>query len=497
MAYDNLADFLSDLEDDRDLLRVSEAVDPIVEASAVVAALCGRERPAPAVLFDRLKGSPYPAVFHLLGSARRVRRALGIEAFEELGERIADLIAPDVPSGWLESLQLIPRFGQLLNVPPQIVRNGPCQQVVRLGTDVNLHDLPIAQHWPRESGPSITSGVCISAHPRTGIRNLGVYPLEVRSRNTLAVHWTLHDEARAHFEQYRQSGQPMPLAVAIGGDPILRIAAQAPLPANVDEFLFAGFLRNESVSIVSCRTHDLHVPAQAELVIEGQLDVSAAGEPAGPLATETGYYDAAGTCPILHVSAITQRANPVYVTSIPGPEFDEWYWIDQALQHAFLPLVRLMVPEIVELHLPRAGVGRNYVFVSIRKHFPHQARKVMQAIWGLQRLMFAKFVVVVDDDVNVRDEEAVWFAVASHVHPGRDVAFSDGPAHAHDHATPQPACGQRMGLDATRKTAAENPGRTCPERMQFGNELLAQAERHLQSAAQQASATSRATDDER
>lgn len=462
MPYEHLADFLTELEDAGELVRVRVVVDPVMELAALVERV-GRPGPGPAILFEQVRGSAVPAVANLLGSPSRLCRALGLASLDDLSARIAGLLQPEVPEGVLESLRMVPRFVEMSKLPPRLVKAGACQQVVRMGRDVDLRDLPIPRSWHQETGPAISAGVMVTAHPARGVRSLDLVPLEVRTRQTLAVHFTRSDAAQRNFAIHQSDGRQMPVAIVLGGDPATMLSAAAPLPDSTDAYLFSGFLRGRGVDVVKCRTHDLQVPADADMVIEGFLDPATPAEPAGTVALPTGFYSLPGERPILTVTALTQRSNPVFPIIVGGPPPNEYYWMNKAVERMLQPIVRLFVPEVVDVHFPAAGGARNLVFVSVRKEYAQQAKKVMNALWGLGPLSTTKTIVVVDAEVDPHDEEDVWFRVASNVHAGRDVVLCEGPTHPDDHAAPLPGVGHKLGLDATRKLADEGHRRPWPD----------------------------------
>lgn len=462
--YHDLPEFLSELEDDGELVRISVEADPVLEIAEITNRACQSPGGGPALFFENVKGHSIPIVTNLLGNRVRISKALRTNSFDDVASRIAGLIQPELPDGWLETLKLIPHFSQLTKLPPKTVDTGVCQQVVHMGSDVDLNMLPIPHIWPGDSGPAITAGQVYTQHPTSSVRNVGLYPLTVRDRTSLSIHWHAQQDGWSHLEECRRHGrQQMPIAVALGGDPVYTYMAHAPLPPNTDECLLGGFLRSQNVELVRCRSIDLEVPAQAEIVIEGHIDVTAELESAGPLGTSTGFYSPAAELPTMHVTAITQRSNPVFPAMILGKHPVEEFWLNRATERIFLPLVKLFVPELVDLHQPPAGNFRNLLFVSIRKQYPQQARKVMHALWSFGRLAVSKIIVVVDEDVDVQDENQVWFTVGSHTHPGRDVLFCEGPAHPLDHAAPVAGMGHKMGIDATRKLPDEGHPRPWPE----------------------------------
>jgi 4-hydroxy-3-polyprenylbenzoate decarboxylase len=471
MAYENLSDFINELHDDGELVRISAEVDPLLEITEITDRVSKSPNGGPALFFENVKGSSMPVVINLLGSYKRMCRALGVNAFEEVADRIAGLIKPQVPEGWIEKLKLVPQLAQLAKLPPRIVRTGACQQVVKLGRDVDLSELPVLQCWPLDAGRFITFGQVFTKNPVNGERNVGMYRLQLKDRNTCFMHWHLHHDGCQNFMEYKKLGTQMPIAVSLGGDPVFPYMATAPLPPNTDECLLGGFLRGAPVDLVKCRTIDLEVPASAEIVIEGYVDTTEPWHTEGPFGDHTGFYSLADQFPLYHVTAITQRANPIYPTTIVGKPPMEDYWLGKATERIFLPLIRMFIPEVVDYNLPRPGAFHNLCFVSIKKTYPMQARKVMNAIWSMGQMMFSKIVVVVDAHVDVQDEEKVWFHVGANVHPGRDVVFNEGPTDILDHAAPVCGVGHKMGIDATRKFPEEGHPRPWPDEMIMSREV--------------------------
>jgi 4-hydroxy-3-polyprenylbenzoate decarboxylase len=464
MTFDTLTDYLTALEDGRELVRIPVEVDLRSELAEIVDRVTRQPDGGPAVLFERPAGRAVPVVANLFGSERRMCRVLGIAALDDAGRRMASLVQPELPQGWMEVLRLVPQFAQLVRLPPRSVKAGLCQQVVKLGGDVNLADLPVPQRHG-EIAPVMTLGQVYTRDPETGLRHAALTPLAVRGRTQLAVHWTAHDVGFQHFAAWRAKRQQMPLAVAFGGDPLLALAAACPLPANTDPLLLAGFLRDRAVDVVKCRSLELEVPASAEIVLEGLIDTTLPPERSGPIALASGFYSPPEDVPVAQVTALTHRSNPVFPVLVPAAPAGEQMWINRAIERLFLPLVRLAVPEVVDLQLPAAGAGRNLAFVSIRKQYAGQARKVMHALWGLGWLMTAKLLIIVDAHVNVHAAEEVWFEVGANTHPGRDAVFAEGPAHMDDHAAPVRGMGHKLGLDATRKFPEEGHPRPWPDRL--------------------------------
>lgn len=471
MPYENLADFLSDLHDDGELIRIAAEVDPILEVAEITDRVSRLEDGGPALLFENLKGSTFPVAVNLLGSERRICRALGVDDVAEVTNRVAGLIRPALPDGWLEKLKLLPQFSQLANLPPKIVASGLCQQVVKMGRDIDLGELPILQCRPQENARFITRGQIFTVDPETGTRHVGNYPLEIRDENSALIHWTPHDVGYQNAQRHRAQGKQMQVAVALGGDPLFDLMATLPLPPDSDPCLFGGFIRDKNIELVNCRSIDLQAPANAEIVLEGYLDATEESQLSQPFGSRTGFYSPPQPRPVLHVTALTHRANPVFPATIFGSPPQEEFWVNHAIQRIFHPLIRLFIPDVVAINLPRAGASRNLCFVSIRKTYPYQARKVMNAIWSLNQLMYSKIVVVVDESVDVHDEQQVWFQVGANIDPQRDVVMTDGPSDYLDHATAIPGVGQKMGIDATRKLPEEGHPRPWPDAAKMSAEI--------------------------
>lgn len=474
ISYDNLADFLSALEDDGDLLRVAAAVDSELELAAITRQLCLSQPTPPAVLFENVRGRTMPVLVNLLGTQPRVCRALHVDGLDDITARVAGLIQPELPRGWLEALKLAPHLTELTRCPPVTVNSGICQQVVRMGRDVDLSKLPIPRFWPGDAGASITAGLVHTQSPVTGQRSVTVPPLELRDSTTLAIHWHSQHPAWQHLVEHRQAGRQMPVAISLGGDPAMMLAATAPLPAQTDPLLLAGVFRSRNIELVKCRSNDLEVPATAEMILEGQIDVTASPSPAGPLGLANGYYSLPEPAPLINVTALTHRANPVFPAIVPAARPGEAFWLESALGAALLPFLKLSLPELRGLHRPLAGGGKSILFVSIRKQYPGQARKVMHALWSQEPLLATKMLVVVDEHVDVHDEEQVWAHVAAHAHMGRDCVHQDGPTDPHDHAAPVRGMGHKLGIDATTKLPEEGHPRPWPDTVELSADMTRQ-----------------------
>ena len=468
MSLDNLRDFIAQLERAGELTRVARRVSVVMEITEVADRCMKAPGGGPALLFTQpaLAGgnpSSIPVAINLFGSHERIGLALGVSDLNEIGERITQLLTMKPPEGWREKLALLPKLAELTKYPPHTVHgHPPCQEIVLKGSDIDLGALPITTCWPEDGGPYITLPQVVTRDPRTGVRNVGMYRVQVLGRDLLAMHWQRHKVGAAHWRDMAARGEKMPVAIALGGDPASIYSASAPLPPNIDEYLFAGFLRRQPVHLAKAATVDLLVPAEAELVIEGYVDPAEPLVLEGPFGDHTGFYSLADYYPAVHVTAITMRTNPVYPTTIVGRPPMEDYYLGHATERIFLPLLKLTVPEIVDYHMPAYGIFHNLVFVSIKKQFPGQAWKVMNALWGMGLMSLAKVIVVLDQEVNVQDAEEAWWVALNHIDPERDIRFTLGPIDVLDHSSRAFTYGSKMGIDATRKWKEEGFDREWP-----------------------------------
>ncbi len=457
MTYQSLAEFLESLRQNGELFLVTADVDPVLEVAEVTRRIS--QSGGAALLFGRIRGHETPLVTNLLGTESRLCRALGIESVEQLSKQIAELVEPAEPEGWLERLRPFPSRAVVGRVPPRLVKTGVSQQVVRLARDVDLGELPAVQSGPEELGRQLTAAQLFTAQAESNRTLVGRYDLRVLDRNRLAVCWLPYDEPARLLLEFRQRGQRMPVAAVLGGDPVGLLAAMAPLPSQMDVSAVAGLLRGRTRELVKCRTIGLEVPADAEVVIEGYVDPVEPPVDTGPLSTSGGYYEYSRPAPVMHVTAVTHRANSVVSAMIPGPSPDEACVVNRFLHQAFLPLVQLAIPELVDLALPQFGAARHWVFAAIRKVYPGQARRVAAALWGLRQFMLAKVLVIVDEDVDVQDEKQVWTAISTHVDLGHEVFFQQGPQDPRDPVASLDSLPHRMAIDATVKLPEERRGR--------------------------------------
>ena len=447
--------FLNQLEAAGELKRISAEVDPMLEMGAIADRVAKMPGGGPGLLFEKPKGHAMPVAINIFGSLKRMEMALGVDqqprGLDAIADRIEKLIAEAMPkpgSSFLDKLAKLPVLAEVGNWMPKTVRKGLCQEIVLKGDEAKLSRLPVLTTWPEDGGPFITLGLSHLRY-KDGRRNMGLYRLQVFDEHTLGFHTQLHhDGARARHGY--APGERMAVAVSFGGDPALTYAATAPLPPFISEVMFAGFLRGEGIEMVRCVTNDLEVPADSEIVIEGWVDPSELRRE-GPFGDHTGYYSLADDYPVLHVEAITMRKQLVFPATIVGRPPQEDAYLGLATERIFLPLLRMVLPEIRDMHLPAAGAFHNLVILSMRKEYPGHPQKVMNAIWGTGQIMFSKGVVVVDEDIDPHDLNEVLFRITSNVDPKRDLLFSEGPLDALDHSSDRFAFGSKVGIDATRK----------------------------------------------
>ena len=461
MAYRDLREFIAALERNGELKRVSVEVDPRLEITELADRAV--KRGGPALLFENPRGSEVPVLINSYASISKMQIALEVDRLDDIAGRISEYLDISVPTGVGDKLKGLAKLAEVRNFLPRSVRSGKCQQVVR-HEGFSLFDYPVLTCWPGDGGPVITLPMVFSRNPITGKRNGGTYRLHVYDERTTGMHWQTHKQGAEHYRRLQQEGQQtrMDVAVAIGADPATMYSGILPLPPDMDEMLFAGFLRRKRVEMVRCKTVDLEVPANAEIVLEGHVNL---GElrTEGPFGDHTGYYSLEDDFPVFHVDCITQRKDPIYATTIVGPPPMEDYFMGKAIERIFLPLMRLQAPEIVDMSMPPEGIFHNLMLVSIRKSYPGQARKVMNAIWGLGQASATKCIVVVDHDVDVQDYSATTWRALNNIDPERDIQFTLGPVDTLDHASRLPDFGSKMGIDATRKWPSEGFTRPWPE----------------------------------
>ncbi len=487
MSHSDLRTCINDLEALGQLKRVTVEVDPVLEIAEIADRTCkmpaAGDAPAPptdpvhgryggyALLFENVKGADMPVAINVYGSYERMRLALGVSSFEALAERMEQLLKPDMPTSLIDKVKKLPQLAKLASFAPKVVKHGMCQDVVHTD-DADLTALPIIQCWPHDgeagyglkpkdethgTGRYITFAGVYTKDPDSGVRNVGMYRVQLFDKKLAAMHWHVHHDGARHFRKYKTRGEKMPVAIVLGGEPVLPYAATCPLPPDVSELLLAGFLNDGGIDLVPCKTIPLEVPANAEIIIEGWADAEQTLIE-GPFGDHTGFYSLADRYPAFHVTAVTHRENPIYPTTIVGFPPQEDYYLGKATERIFLPLLKTIIPDIIDYSLPMFGAFHNCAFVKIRKEYP-------------MLLMFSKMIVVVDEHVNVHDEQDVLFHMCANVDWRRDTVIIDGPCDILDHATPYCGSGAKIGIDATRKIPGEGVVRDWPEELRMSGEI--------------------------
>ena len=451
--------FLARLESAGQLRRVRAEVSAHLEIAEIASRLVAEG--GPAALFENVAGHTMPVLVGAFASLERMAWALGGDTLDQVAARVAAIVRPlPKDAGLLEKLRAAPQLLRAAAAAPRTVRTGPCQEVVHTeGAD--LGRLPILQCWPGDGGPYITLAQVYTTDPDGGHRNAGMYRLQRFGPRELGMHWHHDHDGAVNYRAWAALGRPMPVAVALGGDPVLTYAATAPLPYGMDELVLAGLLAGEPVPVVRAKTVPLEVPAGAEIVIEGTVDPRET-RTEGPFGDHTGYYTPPDAYPVLRVTAITHRHDAIYPTTVVGRYPKEDCFLAKATERLFLPVLRTLAPEVVDLNLPLFGVFHNWALVSIRKTRPGQAREAMQALWQMGQMRYVKFLVIVDENVNVQDVEEVLWRVGAEADPRRDIVVADGPADVLDHAAPASGPAGKLGIDATRKLPEEAPGKLWP-----------------------------------
>ncbi len=460
MSYANLRDFLRDLEATGDLKRIRAPVDPVLEVTEI----CQRTLKAggPALLFEHPKGSDLPLLGNLFGTTRRIARAVGrnsVEELREVGKMLAFLKEPQLPRGLREALEKLPQWKQVLNVPPRTLRDAPCRERVIEGPGVDLSALPIQHCWPEDAGRLITFGLVITKGPYKERQNIGIYRQQVIAKNKVIMRWLHHRGGAIDFREFQEAnpGKPFPVAVVIGADPATLLAAVTPIPDTLSEFEFAGLLRGARSEVVTDKSGTLSIPASAEIVLEGHIQPGATAIE-GPFGDHTGYYNAQDTFPVFTIERITHRDRPIYHSSYMGRSpWDEPSVLAMALNEVFIPILQKQFPEIVDFYLPPEGCSYRVACVSIKKRYPGHARRIMFGIWSyLRQFTYTKFVIITDDDINVRDWKDVVWAMTTRMDPARDtLVVENTPIDYLDFASPAPSLGGKLGLDATNKWSGE------------------------------------------
>ena len=527
MAYSSYSEFVAALDRAGELKRITQPVATELE----ITELADREMKSPgggkALLIEKptINGavSPFPVAINTMGSWRRMAMSMGADSVDEVAAELGSLMKAKPPTTFRQMVSLLSQALELRHARPKLVNHGPCKDVIHrfdappsrtnpwpAAPDIlraqspgpnarsgksnaderqpgtgnpavsTLLNIPILKCWPFDGGRFITLPCVVTKDPDTGDRNLGMYRIQIYDEKTTGMHWQLQKVAARHGRRYYEKGERMPVSIFIGGDPMFPFAATAPLPDGLDEFLLAGYLRKKSVELVKCETNDLEVPANADFVIEGYIDPTEPLREEGPFGDHTGYYTLPEPYPVFHVTAVTHRKDAVYPCTIVGIPPMEDFYMGGASVKLFLPIFKMNFPEIVDIALPAEGVFHNLVFVSIKKTYPMQAYKIMHGLWGMGQMMFTKYIVVVDADVNVHNTSEVLFHLTANTDPQRDSIFTKGPADVLDHATSEIAVGSKLGIDATKKLPGEGFKRSWPPLIKMDEAVKARMDRLLE-----------------
>lgn len=479
MAYKDLQDYMSAIEARGELRRIKVEVDPVLEITEIAERVMRMPGGGPALLFERVKGSKWPLLINAMGSEARMAMAFGAESLDAKAREIEELISWAMRQARdfkiLEAIpEALPKLPIALSLLPRRVSRPACQEVI--DDESGFDSLPVLKCWPKDGGRFITLPLVCTVEPENGARNVGMYRMQIYDDRTAGMHWHLHKDGAHFFQKYKARGERMPVAVALGCDPAVTYASTAPLPEGLWEMLFAGFLRGKPAEIAKATLSGLDIPADAEFVLEGYVDPSES-RVEGPFGDHTGYYSLEDEYPVFHLERITRRKAPVYPATIVGVPPKEDCWMAKATERLFLPILRQLCPEIVDLSMPLEGVFHNCVIVSIKKRYPGQARKVMHFIWGMGQMMYTKLIIVVDDEVKPSDVSTVAWKAFNNVDARRDLVVSDGPLDALDHSSPLPRYGARLGIDATRKGPEEGHERPWPDSLDMEPEIKATVDR--------------------
>lgn len=472
MAFYDLREFINALESRGMLKRIKTPVDcnlEITEITDRVSKMEGKKNVA--LLFENVKGYDMPVLMNAFGSMERLALAFGVNDIEEIPNELREILRLPYISlqNKMDLIHIIPTAKRAINFP-KYVKKAPCQEVV-ITDNPTLDKFPILKCWPQDGGPFITLPLVFTRNPKTGKRNVGMYRLQKYDGQTTGMHWHLHKDGASNYRAYQEMGKDkIEVAVAIGTDPIITYAATAPLPRDIDEMVFAGFLRKKSVEMVKCKTVDVEVPACSEIVLEGYVNIGETRRE-GPFGDHTGYYSLADDYPVFHITCITHRKNPIYSATIVGKPPMEDCFLAKATERIFLPLLQQTLPEIHDINFPLEGVFHDCVMVSIKKTYPQQAKKVMHAIWGMGQMMFTKMIIVVDEHVDVQKEKEVWWRVFNNIDAKHDIVMVEGPLDALDHSSPMAKWGTKIGIDATKTWPEEGHTREWPDEINMSDDI--------------------------
>ncbi len=468
MPYKDLHDFIRFLEKKGDLRRIKAPVDRILEIAEIADRSVKKE--GPALLFENVRGFNFPVLINMFGSGSRILDAFEVENLDDVAKRVSEIMEPEIPSNFFEKIKSLSKLKKIADYMPRTVKNGKCKEVI-MDKPPLLDILPVLKTWPEDGGPFITLPLVITKDPESGSTNIGMYRMQVFDDSSCGMHWHVHKDGARHYRKYKELKKKMPVSVVIGADPATLYSATAPLPPDIDELMFAGFLRKEAVDIVKCETNDIYVPAAADFVLEGYIDPEEDLRLEGPFGDHTGYYSLEDFYPVFHVTHITHRKDAVYPATIVGKPPMEDCYIGKATERFFLPALKKIFPEIVDINLPFEGIFHDLAFISIKKSYPGHAKKIMHGIWGMGLMMFTKIIVILDSDVNVQDKSEVIWRICNNIDPKRDISFVEGPIDVLEHASDIPNYGSKMGIDATKKWASEGFKRKRPNDIIMPDEI--------------------------
>ena len=461
MPIEDVSELITALEREGELKRVKTAVDSDLEIAEILRRVMYSD--GPAVLFENVKGHEMPVLANAFGSIKRLRIALEMDDFTEIGQRIVDMTKMEVPSGFLNKMKKLPELSKMGEVFPKLEKSGPVSEVIEKNPSFNK--IPILKTWHKDAGKFITLGLIATKHPETGVRNLGVYRMQILDDTHALMHWQKHKRGAQHGEIKKEKGEKIPAAIIIGAEPATVFSAIAPVPEGLDKYLFAGITRKKGIKLIKCETQDIEVPANAEIILEGFVDPSDIRDE-GPFGDHTGYYTPVEPYPTFTLTGIMRRKNPVYLTTIVGKPILEDAFVGKVIERSFLPLVRMLHPEVVDFAMPAAGWFQGMAIISIKKRYPGQAKKVMMGLWGTGQLALTKIIIVVDEDINVHDFNDVIWAITTRADAARDcVIINNTPTDTLDPASPLVNFGSKLGIDATQKTKEEGYLREIQEKV--------------------------------
>jgi 4-hydroxy-3-polyprenylbenzoate decarboxylase len=466
VAIDDIHDFITELEKNGELKRIKIEVDCNLEIAEIMRRQMYSN--GPAILFENVKNYEIPILANAFGSMKRLEIALEMTDFKEIGQRIVDMTKLDIPSGFINKIKKLPELSKMSESFPKLENNGPVTEVT--SSTASFDDLPILKSWPNDAGRFITLGLVATNHPETGVRNLGVYRIQIIDSTHALMHWQKHKRGAHHSDISKDKGEKIPTAIIIGGDPATIFSSIAPVPEGLDKYLFAGITRKKGIKMVKCKTIDLEVPANAEIVLEGYVDPSDLREE-GPFGDHTGYYTPVEPYPTFTLTGIMKRKNPIYVTTVVGKPILEDAYIGKVIEQSFLPLIQMFHPEVIDFSMPAAGWFQGLAIISIKKRYPGQAKKIMMGLWGMGQLSLTKMFVVVDEDINVHDINDVIWAITTRTDAARDtLIINNTPTDTLDPASPLVNLGSKLGIDATQKTKEEGYEREIQQQVKVDDE---------------------------